>query len=41
VPIAAGQLVLGQWQAIFFCEFDGPRERTLHVQVIGQPDGTT
>jgi secondary thiamine-phosphate synthase enzyme len=41
VPIAGGQLVLGQWQAIFLCEFDGPRQRTLHVQVIGQPDGTT
>ena len=41
IPIARGQLVLGQWQAIFFCEFDGPRQRTLHVQVIGQPDGTT
>lgn len=41
MPIAGGQLVLGQWQAIFLCEFDGPRQRTLHVQVIGQSDGTT
>jgi len=35
LPIADGRIVLGRWQAIFFCEFDGPRERTVHVQVIG------
>jgi secondary thiamine-phosphate synthase enzyme len=35
LPIAAADLVLGQWQAIYLCEFDGPRQRTLHVQVIG------
>ena len=29
------QLVLGRWQGVFFCEFDGPRSRTLHVQVVG------
>jgi len=40
VPIASGRLVLGQWQAIFLCEFDGPRQRTLHVQVISDPVGT-
>jgi secondary thiamine-phosphate synthase enzyme len=27
------KLVLGSWQAIFFCEFDGPRERSLLVRV--------
>jgi secondary thiamine-phosphate synthase enzyme len=32
-----GGLVLGRWQGIYFCEFDGPRTRTLHVQVMGQP----
>jgi secondary thiamine-phosphate synthase enzyme len=26
--------VLGRWQGIFFCEFDGPRTRTVHVQVV-------
>lgn len=31
-----GQLVLGRWQGLFFCEFDGPRTRTVHVQVIGK-----
>ena len=30
-----GNLVLGRWQGIFFCEFDGPRTRTVHVQVMG------
>jgi secondary thiamine-phosphate synthase enzyme len=29
-----GQLVLGTWQAVFVCEFDGPRERTFHVKVM-------
>lgn len=28
------KLVLGTWQAIFLCEFDGPRERSLLVRVI-------
>ena len=27
--------VLGRWQGIFFCEFDGPRTRTVQVQVVG------
>lgn len=31
-----GGLKLGTWQAVFFCEFDGPRTRTVHVQVVGQ-----
>jgi secondary thiamine-phosphate synthase enzyme len=34
-PVQAGRLVLGQWQAIYLCEFDGPRERTVQVQVLG------
>jgi secondary thiamine-phosphate synthase enzyme len=32
VLIEDGQLVLGRWQGIYFCEFDGPRKRTVHVQ---------
>ncbi len=31
------KLVLGRWQAIFFCDFDGPRERTLLVRI--EPSG--
>jgi len=33
VMIDRGQLALGRWQGIFFCEFDGPRRRKLCVQV--------
>jgi secondary thiamine-phosphate synthase enzyme len=29
-----GSLALGTWQGIFFCEFDGPRDRTAYVQVL-------
>jgi secondary thiamine-phosphate synthase enzyme len=35
VLIAGGDLVLGRWQGVFFCEFDGPRTRTVHVQFFG------
>jgi secondary thiamine-phosphate synthase enzyme len=35
VIFSGGQLVLGTWQAIFFCEFDGPRNRQMQVQVMG------
>ncbi|WP_027356305.1 secondary thiamine-phosphate synthase enzyme YjbQ [Desulfofundulus thermocisternus] len=34
VPIVDGQLVLGTWQGIFFCEFDGPRQRKVLVKLI-------
>jgi secondary thiamine-phosphate synthase enzyme len=30
-----GSLALGTWQAIFFCEFDGPRERSVYISVLG------
>jgi secondary thiamine-phosphate synthase enzyme len=33
VIISGGRLVLGTWQRIFFCEFDGPRNRKLHLQI--------
>lgn len=35
VPLRAdGALALGTWQGIFFCEFDGPRDRTVYVGVL-------
>lgn len=34
VPIEKGRLTLGMWQGIFFCEFDGPRERKFICKVI-------
>ncbi len=37
VEIEGGQLVLGRWQAIFFCEFDGPRQREVRVKIIPDP----
>jgi secondary thiamine-phosphate synthase enzyme len=32
--IEKGELVLGTWQSVFFCEFDGPRTRRVLVRVI-------
>ena len=29
-----GSLALGTWQGVFFCEFDGPRERSVYVTVV-------
>jgi secondary thiamine-phosphate synthase enzyme len=34
VSIEKGRLCLGTWQAIFFCEFDGPRTRKVHVRIL-------
>lgn len=39
LPVENGKIVLGTWQAIFFCEFDGPRTRRLNVQLVR--DGTS
>lgn len=36
VFIESGKLVLGTWQGIFFCEFDGPRDRKVYVKVISE-----
>jgi len=36
VLISAGQIQLGTWQGIYFCEFDGPRRRNVNVQIIGE-----
>ncbi|MEE9543658.1 MAG: secondary thiamine-phosphate synthase enzyme YjbQ [Thermodesulfobacteriota bacterium] len=36
VPITNGRLALGQWQAIYFSEFDGPRKRLLSVKITGE-----
>ena len=32
--VESGKLVLGTWQGIFFCEFDGPRSRNVHIKVL-------
>jgi secondary thiamine-phosphate synthase enzyme len=36
LPVLSGEPVLGTWQSIFLLEMDGPRARTLHVQVLGE-----
>jgi secondary thiamine-phosphate synthase enzyme len=35
IPVTAGRLALGRWQAIFLCEFDGPRTREVWVTAVG------
>jgi len=35
VPVENGKLVLGTWQCLYFCEFDGPRTRTVVVTITG------
>jgi secondary thiamine-phosphate synthase enzyme len=36
VIIKDGKMLLGTWQGIYFCEFDGPRRRTVKIQITGQ-----
>ena len=35
VPVDGGRLALGTWQAVYFCEFDGPRTRRVWVTKAG------
>ena len=32
--VEKGSLVLGTWQGIYFCEFDGPRDRMIYIKTI-------
>jgi secondary thiamine-phosphate synthase enzyme len=34
VPVHAGKLMIGRWQAVMLAEFDGPRERSVYVSVV-------
>lgn len=34
IPVENGKLLLGRWQGIFFCEFDGPRSRQVIVKLV-------
>lgn len=38
IPVTKGRLALGQWQVIYFSEFDGPRSRLISVKVMGAAD---
>ncbi len=33
-PIDEGRLLMGTWQSIFFCEFDGPRNRKVLIKIL-------
>lgn len=33
IPVADGKLILGTWQGIYFCEFDGPRQRSFYIKI--------
>lgn len=37
VIIEGGKLLLGTWQALYFCEFDGPRSRKVAVKIVSDP----
>jgi secondary thiamine-phosphate synthase enzyme len=37
VFVEDGKLALGRWQGIFFCEFDGPRDRRMYVKIVADP----
>lgn len=37
IPLEGGKMVLGTWQGIFFCEFDGPRQRRVNVKILPDP----
>lgn len=37
VLLERGKLALGRWQGIFFCEFDGPRDRRVRVKIVADP----
>lgn len=37
--VERGELVLGRWQGVFLCEFDGPRERRVQIKLLGEPRG--
>jgi secondary thiamine-phosphate synthase enzyme len=36
LPVVGGEVIMGRWQGVFFCEFDGPRRRTVQVNWIGK-----
>ncbi|ADL13384.1 secondary thiamine-phosphate synthase enzyme YjbQ [Acetohalobium arabaticum] len=36
IIIEQGELALGTWQGIYFCEFDGPRSRKLKIKLVGK-----
>ncbi len=39
VPVENGRLLLGTWQGVYFCEFDGPRSREVIVTLLPENQG--
>jgi len=37
IPVAEGELLLGTWQSVYLCEFDGPRKRQVLVKLLADP----
>jgi secondary thiamine-phosphate synthase enzyme len=37
LPVRNGELALGYWQSVILAELDGPRDRAIHVQILGTP----
>ncbi len=35
LPVEGGDILLGTWQRVFFCDFDGPRQRKVTITVVG------
>ncbi len=40
IIVDGGKLALGTWQGIWFCEYDGPRRRSVYVKVMGSGEET-
>lgn len=38
IIIDSGELLLGTWQGIYFCDFDGPRTRKVHIKIVPDSD---
>lgn len=36
IPVSSGKLTLGTWQGIYLCEFDGPRQRKVFIQLVNE-----
>ncbi|MEM1586294.1 MAG: secondary thiamine-phosphate synthase enzyme YjbQ [Candidatus Bathyarchaeia archaeon] len=36
IPVVDGRMLLGTWQSVLFIEMDGPRSRTIQIQIIGE-----
>ncbi|MEO0198020.1 MAG: secondary thiamine-phosphate synthase enzyme YjbQ [candidate division WOR-3 bacterium] len=36
IIIENGQALLGTWQGVYFCEFDGPRNRKIYIKILGE-----